>query len=315
MERQHWIDNLKVFAMFLVILGHLPIDSYYESYIFVFHVPLFFCASGFLYKKIPFREELKKCFRRLLIPYFIFQLLFCAILYKDVETLWRNLFGIFVAENYRTEYFASPCIPLWFVAALVVIRLLRSVIGKIGVTLCFCLTIILSIIFREGIQFVWSIDSALLCLPFFCLGEVLRQKGHYLHYKGWFYVLALIILLGVNVWYCCISDSKVDAARFSFGNSIVLYYIFNLAMCFCMLGVFANYIKVRIPYFTTLNEGMILVLACHAVIGRVIMRLTPLHADILPLWMGLVVTFLSYVVLFPLVCVARRHAKFLIGKV
>lgn len=314
MERQHWIDNLKIFAMFLVILGHLPIDSYYDSYIFVFHVPLFFCASGFLYKKIPFKDELKKCFSRLLIPYFCFQLLMCVILYKDAETLWRNLFGILIAENYRTEYFASPCIPLWFVAALVIIRLFRSVTGKVGVALCFVLAIILSIIFRDGIEFVWSADSALLCLPFFYLGEILRRKGHYLHYKSWLYALVLVVLLGVNVWYCALSESKVDAARFSYGNSIILYYMYNLTICFCMLGVFANYIKVRIPCFTTLNEGMILVLACHAVIGRVIMRLTPLHADILPLWMGLVVAFLSFVVLFPLVCVVRKHAKFLIGK-
>lgn len=113
MSRLHWIDNLKIMAMFLVILSHLPISENWLYYIYVFHVPIFFCVSGFLYKKVTFKEELRKCFIRLIIPYLFFQILFCLVLYTNYQTLIRNLFGTLIGENYRTELFASPCIPLW----------------------------------------------------------------------------------------------------------------------------------------------------------------------------------------------------------
>lgn len=314
MERQHWIDNLKVFAMFLVVLGHLQIDSYYQSYVYVFHIPLFFCASGFLYKKRSFKEELSKCFTRLLIPYFIFQILFCAILYNDVTVLKQNILGILMAENYRTELFASPCIPLWFLVALTIIRLIRSLSGKFGIVICLAITVLLSFFFRHGIQSILSLDSVLLCIPFFYLGEILRKKPCYLRYRGWMYALMLILLLVVNTWYCDSSNPMIDAANFSFGNSISLYYLFNTCICFCFLGFFCNYIKLRIPFFAILNDGMILILACHVIIGRVIIRLVPLHADILPLWMGIVVALISFVILLPVVHIVRNHAKIIIGR-
>lgn len=63
-QREIWVDNVKVFACVLVVLGHffqsmiksdvLPANDLYQWFnqmIYYFHVPLFFICSGYLYQK------------------------------------------------------------------------------------------------------------------------------------------------------------------------------------------------------------------------------------------------------------------------
>ena len=62
--REKWIDDVKVIACILVVLGHffqsmtkaniLPQSDLYRWFnttIYYFHVPLFFICSGYLYQK------------------------------------------------------------------------------------------------------------------------------------------------------------------------------------------------------------------------------------------------------------------------
>lgn len=62
--REKWVDDVKVIACILVVLGHffqsmtkasiLPENDLYEWFgttIYYFHVPLFFICSGYLYQK------------------------------------------------------------------------------------------------------------------------------------------------------------------------------------------------------------------------------------------------------------------------
>ncbi len=54
-ERIKWVDNLKGFAILLVILGHSLQyfyrdfnNSHLANFIYSFHMPLFFALSGFV---------------------------------------------------------------------------------------------------------------------------------------------------------------------------------------------------------------------------------------------------------------------------
>ena len=64
-QREIWVDNVKVIACILVVLGHffqsmtksdvLPANDLYQWFnqtIYYFHVPLFFICSGYLYQKL-----------------------------------------------------------------------------------------------------------------------------------------------------------------------------------------------------------------------------------------------------------------------
>ena len=79
--RLHYIDQLKVLGVYLVVLGHLPLtDSTLMRWIFSFHMPLFFFVSGYLFRpSAGAADMLTKCVRQLLlvmIPYFLINLLF-----------------------------------------------------------------------------------------------------------------------------------------------------------------------------------------------------------------------------------------------
>lgn len=63
-EREKWVDDVKVVACILVVLGHffqsmtkadiLPANDLYKWFnttIYYFHVPLFFICSGYLYQR------------------------------------------------------------------------------------------------------------------------------------------------------------------------------------------------------------------------------------------------------------------------
>lgn len=63
-KREIWVDNAKVIACILVVLGHffqsmtkaniLPENDLYKWFnqtIYYFHVPIFYICSGFLYQQ------------------------------------------------------------------------------------------------------------------------------------------------------------------------------------------------------------------------------------------------------------------------
>ena len=53
-QRINWIDWSKVFAIYLVALGHLlgntGMEGYLHNCIYLFHMPFFFFVSGYLLK-------------------------------------------------------------------------------------------------------------------------------------------------------------------------------------------------------------------------------------------------------------------------
>ncbi|MEE0919138.1 MAG: acyltransferase family protein, partial [Lachnospiraceae bacterium] len=91
-NREIWIDNTKVIACILVVLGHFfqsmtksnivesnDILLWFDKTIYYFHVPLFFICSGYLYQQYSkvnsSGEWSKNIFKKIIalgIPYFTF---------------------------------------------------------------------------------------------------------------------------------------------------------------------------------------------------------------------------------------------------
>ena len=137
-KREIWIDNVKVIACILVVLGHffqsmtkagvLPANDLYKWFnqtIYYFHVPLFFICSGYLYQKLSRVEDahnwgknvLKKALN-LGVPYFTFS--FSTWLLKTVFSGSTNdkIGGLF------DTLFLHPTSPYWYLYALFFIFLI-----------------------------------------------------------------------------------------------------------------------------------------------------------------------------------------------
>jgi acyltransferase len=49
-----WIDALKGFGIALVVFAHYSLPEALDTYIFSFHMPLFFFISGFLFNFVKY---------------------------------------------------------------------------------------------------------------------------------------------------------------------------------------------------------------------------------------------------------------------
>lgn len=89
-ERIKWIDISKGIGIFLVIIGHcVYIGGYAHSWIFSFHMQLFFILSGMFLKKDTLCNTIKKRGKQLLVPYFEFCII--GLIISLIIPQWRNI--------------------------------------------------------------------------------------------------------------------------------------------------------------------------------------------------------------------------------
>ena len=68
--REEWIDAAKGIAILAVVLGHTyQFGNAVHSFVYSFHIPLFFLLSGYFCK--PVGPDIRKTAARLLLPYFL----------------------------------------------------------------------------------------------------------------------------------------------------------------------------------------------------------------------------------------------------
>lgn len=132
-KRIEWVDMVKAIGIILVLVGHSDWKETH-SYIYAFHMPLFYIISGFLwntkkYLEMPFGIFLKKKFKSYIIPYlkisaicFVLygiglNLLFMGLSKEYGIQLLKYLFGIFIYSRGTMEWLPN-CSPIWFLTAL-----------------------------------------------------------------------------------------------------------------------------------------------------------------------------------------------------
>lgn len=107
-NRIQWVDILKGIGIMAVVFGHY----YTERFPYIFHMPLFFIASGFFAKYTPPRQLAIKTFQRLIIPYLSFVVIFILIKLSLGERI--PYYGILYGGKHLTGDFGV----FWFVPVL-----------------------------------------------------------------------------------------------------------------------------------------------------------------------------------------------------
>lgn len=132
MERDSALDALKGCGIILMIIGHSLLPSILARPFLVFHMPLFFIVSGYLFKEKPVVELVKKNFKRVMVPYLFtggIMWLCLALLNGWYDWGISLLFG----NAYKTlcwdmSYTVGP---LWFLISFFFAVLLFSLVNKI----------------------------------------------------------------------------------------------------------------------------------------------------------------------------------------
>lgn len=146
-NRMEWIDIIKGIGIFLVLLGHRETtpDIYY--YIYSFHMALFFIVSGYLFSEQKYRSVIEfvcNRFKRLLIPFFIFNSLSLLVVYAQIKypTITNNrslpfynssidLSNILIKQFFALDGNAIWNVALWFLPCLFVTEVLFFLIVRL----------------------------------------------------------------------------------------------------------------------------------------------------------------------------------------
>ena len=190
-----WIDWARFLGIFLVILGHcLQIPKNFLQnflveiwhWIYLFHMPLFFIISGYLFKQQE-RMDWIKLFRGLIIPYFLYQFIFIPIMLLShlshgqglVDTFLKLILGILMGDGYDTQYSYTVCLPAWFIISIIQLRLLflKIIINNVS-TIILSFASIVFLIFQKqlGFDLFCCLDSTIMAIPYFLLGYIMKNK-------------------------------------------------------------------------------------------------------------------------------------------
>lgn len=191
-----WIDWAKTIGILLVVFGHCiqatcfdrPIAALLWNYIYIFHMPLFFIISGYLFKKEQYNYGFfRNLLFSLIIPYLIYSFCFLPLgLYVDVfknghgfvESMGRLFLGLIMGDGYETPYPFYLCLPCWFIICILQIRLMFSVIAMniwTCLSLCIVSVVLLSLLKCFNLDLYFNLDSTLLAIPFFIGGYSLKK--------------------------------------------------------------------------------------------------------------------------------------------
>lgn len=225
-NRELWIDYTKMFACILVVIGHLlqglnkaniqwneTLYSYIDRFIYIFHMPLFMCLSGYLYKKYTkinswgeYFTFLKKKLINLGIPYLVFYLAYVLI-----NMLFSSSVNSQKGVDDILNILTNPMPPFWFLYALFFIFLVTPLLEKLvrnNKVLIFIIAILLhiaNIFFKTGI---YAIDIVAEYLIYFYLGALLVDKvTKTKKFKTAIIISVLFIILGLS--YCFITNEQI----------------------------------------------------------------------------------------------------------
>ena len=175
--REKWVDDVKVIACILVVLGHffqsmtkaciLPENDLYEWFettIYYFHVPLFFICSGYLYQKYSKVNSVNSWYRNVAkkalalgVPYVTFSTA-TWVLKKAFSGSVNNQIG-----GLGDTLLFHPASPYWYLYALFFIFLLTPTFKSVKIAVGGLIVAIAmkTIALNGGVRRLRSINSSL----------------------------------------------------------------------------------------------------------------------------------------------------------
>ena len=242
-NREAWLDIAKCFGILLVVYSHIniniPMLSFFGGMIVI---PIFFITAGYTYrnKGVPFKAFVIDKAKRLLIPYFI-----CNILLVGYFTVIGGfskpaLLGIFysrfmlMAPGSEWNMGLMNCLnsPTWFLTCMFLIYCIYYWIDcKFADAMKRRQVILIAMLISGVINKVtpillpWSLENALFFLGFFEVGRILKEGGlSWLRKNEWIYANFLIGFVIISLL-----NGSVNVSINQLGESMIGYFLIGTA--------------------------------------------------------------------------------------
>lgn len=195
-KRIDFIDLAKALGIFLVVYAHTQLDERVQNWIYVFHMPLFFFISGYLFRFARNKEWslfAKKRFAQIVVPYILINAvtyLFWVFIGRhfgadsgDTTSVWSPLLAALTCHGEKMVH----DVPLWFLLCLFIIEIAYHAIfrGKTArqrwmYIAAFAAVGTLNCLYNHMLL-PFSIGTALHGIVFYAVGNELRrheEKGN-----------------------------------------------------------------------------------------------------------------------------------------
>lgn len=240
-ERITWIDFAKGFAIISVVLGHALDDDFSLcKLIYIFHMPFFFILAGYLLNLDKwggaknFKNFLTKLFKRLLVPYYLANILFFPIWFVVCHELgYLNYFWewcTYKPLNFFTEIFIGDGTnlvlgQLWFLPTLfltqIILIFFYNHLIKIGAKIFLFAVAIVScvgFVIKNFFLLPIGLDIAFAMQIFLLAGILIRR--HKVLDKMDFKLCGALILILLGVFYF---NETIDVNTRIYGNPLLFY--------------------------------------------------------------------------------------------
>lgn len=199
MFRLKWLDIAKGIAIILMVIGHTSIPDIFSRFIFAFHMPLFFIASGWTtnWEKLDIVDFIKRRLKTIMLPFAGYS---AIVLSVQLVTIGGGNFLNWLENGWQG--YALWFVPVLFVASVVgrLIHATRNVYFRYTVMVGLVLTG--AYLRYIDLYLPWSLSSVPYASFFILLGTELKgiQKIIIKHRLSWFIgcfvVTCLVTLFG-----------------------------------------------------------------------------------------------------------------------
>lgn len=216
------IDLAKGIAIVLVVLGHSFPDAetswfligkdsfakYLFGWIYSFHMPLFFLFAGFLLIPrlchVDVKSNLVKRFKRLMIPYFFF-----SIIYIGLKTFGASFANHPLSERTFVDIFlgVSPAGGCWFLWVLFVMSVISVLVKKIKPYGLFVVSVVMYVLaIVDNCWMIGKIENVFHNYIWFTLGGIMAnyydRVKQYLNHVA-IGIIAFVLLTALQFYTIC----------------------------------------------------------------------------------------------------------------
>ena len=201
-NRDTSVDIAKGIGIYLVVLGHTCNNELIRSFIYSFHMPLFFFFSGYFFKFQPIKKLIRKTSISLILPYIILALILETNNLLSLSKLGSSFLKIIFADGYINDTLFIKGIPyigiLWFLPALFWSRIIYQLISEKKYTAFFSagISITAFILGRYIINIPFGFLEGAQAVFFYWAGHTYHQKENSTPIKKHYYAIMAIIWVG-----------------------------------------------------------------------------------------------------------------------
>ncbi len=241
MKRDEYIDWLKGFAIFLVVYAHSwQISNTMFWFIYRFHMPLFFCISGYLFSsKKSFKDFIKTKIKTLILPYFVFFIISYLItnflikhvtIEKLLKAFLLNGKYLIYVNNWAIWYlvlFFIAAIIFYFIAKIKNKRVFTVVTIILGILTVPCYLFLKKIIGSEFIPFSMQVLPA--AIFFMGIGKIYKENEKvFIELNKKTKIILSFILFGLGLIISRKVDSQIisiDTYRYLISALFIIQFI------------------------------------------------------------------------------------------